>query len=211
MKRHFEQPSSRRPRGHLPRPGRRTAACAAGRTLRRAARRRRPPQPRRAAWHGPRRSKLDAAGIATVAELAQRQPAIARPAHRRRARSSGCASRRACRSTSATTGEPSYELLEPELDPEKPRRGFALLPQPSRGRRLLRHRGRPVLRGRPRVPVGRHATSRTASETFRAFWGRDRAEEKQAFEAFIDFVDRAPRALSRTCTSTTTRPTSRRR
>ena len=25
-------------------------------------------------------------------------------------------------------------------------------------------------------------------ETFRAFWGRDRTEEKQAFEGFIDFV-----------------------
>ena len=49
-------------------------------------------------------------------------------------------------------------LLEPEPD-----RGFARLPAPSRRRHLLRPRGRPVLRRRPRVPVGvRHRRRRRA-------------------------------------------------
>ena len=55
------------------------------------------------------------------------------------------------------------------------------------GRPVLRHGGRPVLRGRPRVPVRRHLDRGRRAALPRVL-GDDRAEEKRAFEAFIDFV-----------------------
>ncbi len=80
------------------------------------------------------------------------------------------------------TGEHSYKLLEPE-----PGRGFALLPKPSAGRPLLRHGGRPVLRRRARVPVRRHL-DRGRRAALQGVLGHDRADEKRAFEDFMDFV-----------------------
>ena len=95
----------------------------------------------------PQLAKLEAAGVSTVAQLAELRadacpPGIGQPTFdrlRQQAR---------LQVDQRETGRASYELLEPELDPDKARRGFALLPRPSAGRCVLRHRGRPVLRGR---------------------------------------------------------------
>ncbi len=135
-------------------------------------------------------------GIATVAELARRRRR--RPTDRGSARrpSSGCASRPACRSTSATTGEPQLRAARARARPD----GRARVRAAARavgGRHLLRHRGRPVLRGRARVPVGRHLPRGRRAERFQRVLGHDRAEEKRAFEEFIDFVIERRRALPR--------------
>ena len=93
---------------------------------------------------------------------------------------------------------PIYELLEHD-----PRTGFGLLPEPADGDVYFDMEGDPMYEPRlgleylfgcwlatpndvqtvPRAEI-------VASERgrFIAFWGRDRAEERQAFEDFIDFV-----------------------
>lgn len=58
--------------------------------------------------------------------------------------------------TQRGSGEPSFELLTPHLDPDKPRRGLALLPEPSDGDIFFDIEGDPLLRGGPGVPMGRH-------------------------------------------------------
>jgi predicted RecB family nuclease len=81
-----------------------------------------------------------------------------------------------------TTGAQVYELLD-SVDG----RGFALLPQPSRGDLFFDMEGDPFYEDGLEYLFG---VTRVEDDepVFRAFWGRDRAEEKHAFEAFIDFV-----------------------
>ena len=99
------------------------------------------------------------------------------------------------------TGEPALTLLEPERN-----RGFARLPEPQRRRRLLRPRGRPVLRRRPRVPVGvRHRRPRRARVP-RLVGARPRRGAR-GVRALRRLRRRAPRASGPTSTSTTTRTT----
>ena len=81
-----------------------------------------------------------------------------------------------------TTGRQEYELLAPEDG-----RGFALLPEPRTGDLFFDMEGDPFyedgleyLFGVTRIEHG--------EPVFRAFWAHDRAEEKRAFEDFIDFV-----------------------
>ncbi len=83
----------------------------------------------------------------------------------------------------------------------------------EQGRPVLRLRGRPAVDRRrsrvgTRIPVGRadHST-----DEFHPFWAHDRASERQALVDFLAMVRKRLQALSRTCTSTTTRPTRRAR
>ena len=101
---------------------------------------------------------------------------------------------------------PLFELLEPEAD-----RGLARLPEPSRRRRVLRLRGRPVLgRGRPRVPVRHRATRRTASgATGRC--GRRRAPRRSRRSSSGWAGSLLGWTSTPTCTCSTSTPTSRRR
>ncbi len=79
-------------------------------------------------------------------------------------------------------GEPSYELLQPE-----PERGFARLPPPSPGDLYFDMEGDPFFDQGLEYLFG--VTSIEDGQTrFRAFWATDRAQEKQAFEGFVDFV-----------------------
>lgn len=81
-----------------------------------------------------------------------------------------------------STGEPSYELLQPEAE-----RGFARLPPPSLGDLYFDMEGDPFFDQGLEYLFG--VTSIEEGEPrFRAFWATDRAQEKQAFEQFIDFV-----------------------
>lgn len=78
---------------------------------------------------------------------------------------------------------PPYELLKPE-----PARGLAQLPEPSPGDLYFDIEGDPYVRdGGLEYLLG---AGWVEEGTFRyaAFWGHDGAEEKRAFEAFIDFV-----------------------
>jgi predicted RecB family nuclease len=80
------------------------------------------------------------------------------------------------------TGTPIYELLEPEE-----RRGFALLPPPSEGDLFFDMEGDPLYENGLEYLFG--AVSVDEGEPrFHAFWGHDRAQEKRAFEEFIDFL-----------------------
>jgi predicted RecB family nuclease len=81
------------------------------------------------------------------------------------------------------TGSPIYELLEPEE-----RRGFALLPPPSEGDLFFDMEGDPLYENGLEYLFGVISANR-GEQRFHAFWGHDRAQEKLAFEQFIDFVD----------------------
>jgi predicted RecB family nuclease len=80
------------------------------------------------------------------------------------------------------TGTPIYELLEPEE-----RRGFALLPPPSDGDLFFDMEGDPLYENGLEYLFGAVSVDEGESR-FHPFWGHDRAQEKRAFEAFIDFL-----------------------
>ncbi len=132
-------------------------------------------------------AKLAARGVSTVAELAElgadgRPPGIGEVSFERLRQQARL------QVAQRESGAPSYELLEPPLEQtDGARRGFALLPRPSEGDVFFDIEGDPFyedgleyLWGVSHVDDGK--------ECFTAFWGRDRAEEKKAFEAFVDFV-----------------------
>ncbi len=81
-----------------------------------------------------------------------------------------------------TTGEHSVELLEPE-----PGRGFTRLPEPSPGDIFFDMEGDPFFENGLEYLFG-VVTLEDDKPEFTAFWGRDRAEERRAFEQFIDFA-----------------------
>lgn len=90
--------------------------------------------------------------------------------------------------TPAENGKPPLELLEPAAG-----RGFALLPPPSEGDLFFDMEGDPFYENGLEYLFG--VTSVEHGEpVFHAFWGRDRAEEKRAFEDFVDFVQERRRA-----------------
>src|SRR5207302_9111335 len=80
------------------------------------------------------------------------------------------------------TGTPSYELLEPEE-----RRGFALLPPLSEGDLFFDMEGDPLYENGLEYLFGAVSVDQ-GEPRFHAFWGHDRAQEKGAFEEFIDFL-----------------------
>jgi predicted RecB family nuclease len=80
------------------------------------------------------------------------------------------------------TGTPIYELLEAEE-----RRGFALLPPPSEGDLFFDMEGDPLYENGLEYLFGAVSINDGAPR-FHPFWGHDRAQEKRAFEAFIDFL-----------------------
>jgi predicted RecB family nuclease len=134
----------------------------------------------------PQTATLNAAGVTTVAELAQLGPEKCPPGMgqstfdrlRQQAR---------LQVDQRNTNQLSYELLEPDLDPEKPRRGFALLPRPSAGDVFFDIEGDPFYEDGLEYLWG-VTYLEDGEETFKPFWGTDRTEEKRAFEGFIDFV-----------------------
>jgi predicted RecB family nuclease len=81
-----------------------------------------------------------------------------------------------------TTGEYRYELLPPE-----PERGFERLPPPSPGDLFFDMEGDPYFEDGLEYLFG-VTWVEDGERQFRAFWATDRAEEKRAFEAFMDFV-----------------------
>ena len=91
--------------------------------------------------------------------------------------------------------------------PSAERRGFALLPPPDDGDVYFDIEGDPFYSPEGGLEYLFGLAYREDGEVrFRAFWGSDRDGEKGAFEEFVDFLV-ARRKASRTCTSTTTRPT----
>jgi predicted RecB family nuclease len=82
-----------------------------------------------------------------------------------------------------STGEQVYELLAPEDG-----RGFARLPRPRAGDLFFDMEGDPFYEGEGLEYLFGVTRIGDGEPVFRAFWARDRVEEKLAFEAFIDFV-----------------------
>lgn len=84
---------------------------------------------------------------------------------------------------SRTSGLPVVELL-----PHDPRTGFGLLPQPAAGDVYFDMEGDPLYEPRRGLEYLFGCWLPDDRERFIAFWGCDRTQEKQAFEAFIDFI-----------------------
>lgn len=85
------------------------------------------------------------------------------------------------------TGQPKVELLA--LDPDE-RRGFYRLPEPSAGDIFFDMEGDPLEEGGLEYLFGvwYRDDQAGAQFTFKPFWAHNRAEEKAAFEALIDFI-----------------------
>jgi predicted RecB family nuclease len=125
--------------------------------------------------------RLGERGIDRVAQLAVAAPAD-RPTRIGVGTFENLRAQAALQVEQRTTGDPRYELLELEDD-----RGFARLPEPSEGDVFFDMEGDPFFEDGLEYLFGL-VTADGGEPRFRAFWGTDRAEEKAAFEAFIDLV-----------------------
>jgi predicted RecB family nuclease len=127
------------------------------------------------------RKRLKDAGVATLAELGRLDPET----HVDGIRTEQLAKRRhqaALQLQTREGGEPALDLLEPE-----PNRGFARMPGPSEGDVFFDLEGDPFFDGGLEYLWG-FVTDDQAEPQFTVWWGRDRAEEREAFERFIDFI-----------------------
>jgi predicted RecB family nuclease len=82
------------------------------------------------------------------------------------------------------SGENQLELLHQE---EEEMRGFARLPRPDVGDLFFDMEGNPLEEGGLEYLFGLYYF-KNGEPKFKALWGHSRAEEKLAFEAFMDFV-----------------------
>ncbi|HEY0797782.1 MAG TPA: TM0106 family RecB-like putative nuclease, partial [Candidatus Baltobacteraceae bacterium] len=126
-------------------------------------------------------SKLGSVGITTLAALASAPPALHPPRmeHKTFAKLRSQAS---LQLTGRREPHPRYELL-----PLETQRGFALLPEPNEGDIFFDMEGDPFVEGGLEYLFG-VAYRADGDLRFDAHWGHDRARERRAFEAFIDFV-----------------------
>ena len=124
--------------------------------------------------------KLNAAGVSTVAQLASlpegRRIERLQPDTLTRLRDQA-----ALQVAKRRDGENHLQLL-----PLIEGKGFARLPQPSAGDLFFDMEGDPLLEGGLEYLFG--FAWQGDQSAFRAFWGHDRAAEKAAFEAAIDFI-----------------------
>lgn len=138
--------------------------------------------------------KLEEAGIATMASLARagaemRIPKLA-PETFGKLRHQASLQFKA-----RQTGERYLDLLAP--DPEG-RRGFARLPAPDAGDMFFDMEGDPLEEGGLEYLFGVYYFE-DGKATFKPFWAHTRAEEKLAFEGFMDFVADRLRRYPRAC------------
>ena len=125
--------------------------------------------------------KLRDSGIATLADLAEVVPAarvpkvqaetLQRLAHQAR-----------LQVQSRESGQPVYELL-----PLVEGRGLNRLPMPDAGDLYFDMEGNPLEDGGLEYLFGLYYFG-SGAPVFKAFWAHTRAEERLAFEAFVDFV-----------------------
>ncbi|MEP6620734.1 MAG: TM0106 family RecB-like putative nuclease, partial [bacterium] len=127
--------------------------------------------------------RLRDAGIDTVAKLARRQAAInlkMAPATLEHLREQA-----AMQVATRTSNTIQWSHRPP--DAERPRRGLALLPPPSKNDIFF------DIEGFPYAPTGLEyllgvVTVDTGTPVFRDWWAHDDAQEKRAFEQFIDWA-----------------------
>jgi uncharacterized protein len=87
---------------------------------------------------------------------------------------------------SQETGEPLYELKPP--DPERPRRGFELLPSENPADVWFDMEGYPAVKGGLEYLFGASYLHDDGQPGFADWWAHDGDQEKIAFERFIDWV-----------------------
>lgn len=126
--------------------------------------------------------KLEAADIRLVSELAT-TPDGTRPSGMSPETFTKLRRQASLQVRGRTNGRPIYQLLEHE-----PSLGLALLPEPSPGDVFFDMEGDPLYEPRRGLEYLFGCWSSDGEPRFRAFWGLDRAEEKRAFEAFVDFI-----------------------
>ena len=168
--------------------------------LRRVVGRGRPPLPRRRDPPARRSSSSRAAGITTLAELG-RAPAEPRRRASPPRRSRRSASRPSCSCWAREHGDDRYVLLQPQ-----PESGLRAPARALAGRPLLRLRGQPVL-GQATAASSTSGGSSTPTGDFTPLWAHDHETRARGVRAVRRPRARAARAITRTCTSTTTPPT----
>ncbi len=126
--------------------------------------------------------KLEAAGIDTLAKLAATETRAAPPTLAPESFATLHAQAR-LQLESRERGEPLVELLAHD-----PRTGFGLLPEPAPGDVYFDMEGDPLYEPRGGLEYLFGCWLPDDLPHFRSFWGRDRCEERRAFEAFIDFI-----------------------
>jgi len=127
-------------------------------------------------------SKLEDAGITTVAALAQADPNVSPKSMNSGTFAKLCKQAR-LQVRSRETAEPVYELL-----PHDPRTGFGLLPEAAPGDAYFDMEGDPLYEPGRGLEYLFGCWLPDDEATFTTFWGLDRAAEKQAFEQFVDFI-----------------------
>ncbi|MDQ6929212.1 MAG: TM0106 family RecB-like putative nuclease [Candidatus Eremiobacteraeota bacterium] len=136
--------------------------------------------------------KLEASDITTLAALAlatleQRPLSMAEPTFNVLARQARLQHRQREAFSKNGTHDGSkyfYELLDPKIE----QAGFALLPQPAPGDVYFDMEGDPLYMPGRGLEYLFGVYMPDDPQPFRSFWGHTPAEEKQAFEAFVDFV-----------------------
>jgi predicted RecB family nuclease len=126
--------------------------------------------------------RLQEGGITTCAQLAAAR-ADDRPARIGRPTFERLCHQARLQTYERSTGKQRYELLEPEEG-----RGFARLPEPRPGDLFFDMESDPFYEGEGLEYLFGVTRIEHGEPVFRAFWGRDRHEEKLAFEQFVDFV-----------------------
>ncbi|SMD07469.1 uncharacterized protein SAMN05661093_04212 [Kibdelosporangium aridum] len=133
------------------------------------------------------RRKLAAAGMSTIDDLAN-ATAMDRPSTMSAATFNGLRSQAAIqviqdasRTPDDPVGKVAYEVLSPEV--------LATLPEPADGDVFFDMEGDPfALAGQGLEYLFGAVTVTGGKEEFRPFWAHSRAQEKQAFEDFVDFA-----------------------
>jgi len=128
--------------------------------------------------------ELNGNGVATLAQLAVMPVPLAwKPERGSAAALERLREQARLQLAARTSGEPVFELL-----PFVPGFGFAQLPAPSPGDIFLDFEGDPFVgEGGLEYLLGYHFDGENG-RAYRGLWGVTRAEEKAAFETFIDFV-----------------------
>src|SRR2546426_2127053 len=126
--------------------------------------------------------RLREGGITTGAQLALAQPSD-RPRRIGEKAFDGLREQARLQVHERSSGEQTYELLTPEEG-----RGFERLPEPRRGDLYFDIEGDPFYEGEGLEYLFGVTRLQDGEVAFSAFWAHDRAEEKRAFEEFIDFV-----------------------
>lgn len=98
--------------------------------------------------------------------------------------------RQASLQVESKSGDPKYELLEP-----RDGRGFSRLPQPSDGDIFFDFEGDPLYGENGLEYLFGWVEIDSGQQEFKYLWAKDAAEEREAFEEFIDFVTERRRAF----------------